>query len=376
MEEQNTRGENKVVVSVNTAPETATAPVENKKRKNDSLRMFLFGIAGFLAVAFVALVVFGTVQTYVQAATDPATIFVAKVLRLPILKVNGARVLYSDYAADLNAIRQLMIYEKNNGGETRLSEEELSDQVLSRLVNNVLLKDLARRYGVEAEQKDIDELKGQIVTQFQDSAALEKELMDRYGWTLDVYTQKVIAPYVLESKLGEKIASDETAREEVRKRAEEVLQKIKDGADFAALAKQYGEDGTAANGGDLSWFGKGQMVPEFENAAFALKKGEITQTLVETQFGYHIIKVEDTRITKTKDEKGKSVDNPEVQARHILFMFPALSQTMQKAIADMDLHLYASVHDPFAKDDVAATPEEPAASTEEQTTNTEEPAAN
>ena len=82
------------------------------------------------------------------------------------------------------------------------------------------------------------------------------------------------------------------SKEEARKKAEEVLAKARKGEDFAALVKQYSDDpGSKDKGGEYT-FGHGQMVPEFEKAAFALKPGEISD-LVETQFGYHIIKLEE-----------------------------------------------------------------------------------
>lgn len=81
----------------------------------------------------------------------------------------------------------------------------------------------------------------------------------------------------------------------VRTQAEAVLKRAKGGEDFAALAKQYSEDDSNRDkGGDLDYFGRGRMVPEFEAVAFALKNGEISD-LVKTQFGFHIIKVIDNQ---------------------------------------------------------------------------------
>jgi peptidyl-prolyl cis-trans isomerase D len=78
--------------------------------------------------------------------------------------------------------------------------------------------------------------------------------------------------------------------EKIKEKARNVLDRAKKGEDFAALAKQYSEDTTAATGGDLGDFGRGQMVPEFDRAAFSLGVGAISD-LVQTQFGVHIIKV-------------------------------------------------------------------------------------
>ena len=80
---------------------------------------------------------------------------------------------------------------------------------------------------------------------------------------------------------------------EVRTQAEDLLAQLEAGADFAALATTHSEDpGTAVNGGDLDYFGRGRMVPEFEAAAFALAPGE-TSGIVQTQYGFHIIRVVD-----------------------------------------------------------------------------------
>jgi peptidyl-prolyl cis-trans isomerase C len=89
--------------------------------------------------------------------------------------------------------------------------------------------------------------------------------------------------------------------------AKAVLAEIKKGTDFAELARQKSKDpGAAAEGGDLGWFGKEQMVPEFADAAFKMEKGQVSEP-IKTQFGWHIIKVEDKR-TKPVPEFDKVKD--------------------------------------------------------------------
>jgi peptidyl-prolyl cis-trans isomerase C len=80
--------------------------------------------------------------------------------------------------------------------------------------------------------------------------------------------------------------------------AKQIIAKLKGGAKFEDLAKQSKDPGSAANGGDLDWAGPGSFVPEFSKAMTSLQKGQITETPVKTQYGYHVIKLEDVRASK------------------------------------------------------------------------------
>lgn len=89
--------------------------------------------------------------------------------------------------------------------------------------------------------------------------------------------------------------ADLATKQKAKAQAEDILKQIKKGAAFADMAKKFSQDpGSAPNGGDLGFFTKGQMVPQFENAAFALQVGQ-TSAVVESPFGYHIIKVQETK---------------------------------------------------------------------------------
>ena len=95
-----------------------------------------------------------------------------------------------------------------------------------------------------------------------------------------------------------------------KEKAEDVKQKLENGGDFAKLAKEYSQDpGSAEKGGDLGCLGKGETVPEFEQAAFGAKQGEIVGP-VKTEFGYHILKV-----TDVKSEQARSLQEVESQIR-------------------------------------------------------------
>jgi len=81
------------------------------------------------------------------------------------------------------------------------------------------------------------------------------------------------------------------AKAAAKAKAQDILNKIKAGADFAALARQFGTDGTKDQGGDLGWFSQGRMVPEFEKAIFGATSTGLLPNVVETSFGYHVIKI-------------------------------------------------------------------------------------
>jgi peptidyl-prolyl cis-trans isomerase D len=159
---------------------------------------------------------------------------------------------------------------------------------------------------------------------FEGSVTLEEsEMQEYYEEHIDQFPKekKVRARHILfKVEPGTEPEKDQ----EVKKKAEEILQKVKEGADFIQMAKEYSQEpGAADSGGDLGFFEKGKMVEPFEKAAFSMKKGEVSD-LVKTDFGYHIIKVEDI-LGENPYEESK----PGIQA--ILKRQKALEVARQKA---------------------------------------------
>lgn len=131
------------------------------------------------------------------------------------------------------------------------------------------------------------------------------------------------------------------AAENRRKEAEEILLKVREGGDFAELAKRYSEGPSAAQGGDLGFFGRNQMVPEFENAVFSLQQGEISG-VVRTSFGFHIIKLEaikPSRIIPLEEAK-KEIELEVKQNQARALAFAAANSAYEKIILAGSLTKY------------------------------------
>jgi peptidyl-prolyl cis-trans isomerase C len=194
-------------------------------------------------------------------------------------KVRGITVTPEEVASRIAAIKQQFP-----------SEAEFQKKLLERKTTLQQLEDDQRRDLLHAKTIEAEVAPKVAVT--------PADLDDFYAKNPDQFKEPetVRASHILFS-----VAQDATpqAKTAARTEAEGVLKRAKSGEDFAALARQYSKDpGSAQVGGDLNFFPKEQMVPEFSNAAWALKPGEISG-LVDSQFGIHIIKVTDRRAGRT-----------------------------------------------------------------------------
>ncbi|MFH0844485.1 MAG: SurA N-terminal domain-containing protein [Pseudomonadota bacterium] len=172
----------------------------------------------------------------------------------------------------------------------------------------------------------------------------DQELKDYYEENIERYKEKmkVKARHIL-MKLEENAPEGEEKK--VREKALSIAKKAREGGDFEKLAKESSEGPTREDGGDLGYFSKGEMLKPFEEAAFNMKKGEISDP-VRSPLGYHIIKVEDIKEARTKtfDEVRKEITEQLTKIASINLAHEKALSLMDQMPYEVDLKQYAERH--------------------------------
>ena len=231
------------------------------------------------------------------------------------IKINGENITADDLYDELREkyAKYLIIDEidKKIFNVVYKDDKDIEEQVKNQYENyesqyssgDQSFEEVLKNYGYKNAQEFKDELK----LSFQRSKAID-------DYVKDTITDKEIQKYYDESYAGEISAkhilisvTDEVSEDEALSKAKDLIKQLNDGADFDTLAKENSDDtGSKESGGDLGYFGKGQMVQEFEDAAYGLKVDEYTKEPVKTSYGYHIIlktgEKEKKELKEVKDE--------------------------------------------------------------------------
>lgn len=204
-----------------------------------------------------------------------------------IATVNGTDITHEDLQS---YIQQMPAQARNSGN---LTKQKLQDQLIQR----ELLTQYAIKQGIESDKRYKE-----LLEKLKKDLALEIWMGQQMD-AIEVSEADIKKYYEQNKERFANAASDEVAARHILLKSEaeakEVIAKLQKSKnlknDFIQSAKENSTGPSAKDGGYLGYFGKGRMVPEFEKAAFALKAGEMTQTPVETQFGFHVIYVEDIK---------------------------------------------------------------------------------
>jgi len=202
----------------------------------------------------------------------------------------------------------------------------LQKSVVSRLIRERFVSDSMSTYNLTVSQSDIDNEYNAIVQQAGSEDQVTSALTQLYDWDAATFKAKVLEPYLQRLALQNYIATDASINAESKKKAEDVLALVQKGDQtFEDLAKQYSEDSTASTGGDLGYFGPGDMVEPFETAVAALQPDEVSG-IVQTVYGFHIIKL--------IDHTDATSDTPEQwHAEHILIKAIDVDQWINDQLA-------------------------------------------
>ncbi|MET3729780.1 foldase protein PrsA [Fictibacillus halophilus] len=230
-------------------------------------------------------------------------------------------------------------------------KDQYGDQVLNQMIDEMVLEDKYKVTDKEIE-KETEKIKEEL-----GGEEAFKQALEQNGLSDEKQLKERIKSMLLNEKAateGVKISEDEMKKTfeekyktEVKashilvddeKTAKEVQKKLNEGGDFAKLAEEYSKDpGSKSKGGDLGFFGKGAMVPEFDKVAFTLEKGK-TSELVKSEYGYHIIKVTDKRENKFEDKKEQIEQELKQQkAKPITEILESLKKKADVKVKDKEL---------------------------------------
>ena len=201
-----------------------------------------------------------------------------------------------------NLIDQELLYQESQKRGINVDEAEINEQlgkIKKRFPSEAAFKAALKQANLSEATVSSQIKRGLVIKELIDKQVIEKinvlnkELRTYYETNQGSFKQpeQVRASHILIKVSPE---ADKSQKIGARKKIEEIQNKLKKGEDFAALAKKFSEGPSSDKGGDLGYFNRGQMVKSFEKAAFALKPGEVSG-IIETKFGYHLIKVVDKK---------------------------------------------------------------------------------
>lgn len=300
-----------------------SAPVKKKpptKRNGLKLVGVIVAVVVIAIIAFVVIFGLGIYKKRWDRELSGNQSFntLMKIIPYPLLFVDSKMVTMDYFRQHVEAMThffntQLQADFTTEEGKSILDEIEVN--VKEKLKKEALISSLANQYQAEIKDSDVEAEFQNYVAQMggQESEAL-KAFDQQFGWNNKEMIKKLaIRPFVERKKLEEKIKDTDEYKAIARQRAEDVWPQAKENPDqFGELAKQFSDDTqTKELGGELGFFGHGTMIPSFEEAAFSLEPGQVSD-LVQTDYGYHIIKINAKE--ENPDATGESVE--QVDAAH------------------------------------------------------------
>jgi parvulin-like peptidyl-prolyl isomerase len=319
----------------------------HKKPLNIGRHKVLAMTAVILVVLLVGFMATIGYLIYGQHSTNSIVYRVSRVVPFPIAKVNSSFISYGSYLFNVRTTQHLYKSQSAMGGQSEpvdFSSDE-GKQLLAEIENNALndveqraiVQQLAKENDVKVDKQVLNDRINEYIEQNGGDKKFKEALSSYYGWNMNDFRAEY-KYQLLKEELQKKLSQGK------KQQVEEIRNRAVAGEDFAALATQFTQDtSTKEAGGDLGFVNQDtNFVPEFKQAALNLEPGQVSE-IVETQFGFHIIKVTE------KNDSGSKVS-------HILISYEDIENLIAQKLAEAKVSTYVKLPEPPQQQPVQAQP--------------------
>ncbi len=248
-----------------------------------------------------------------------------------VATVNGSAITRAELDMEINRLAPQELYHRSISPE---KQKEIEKKALDNLINTELFYIEAKRQGLKVDNSELKKSINSLKSSYPSAKAFE-DTLKKSGMTMSVFEEKVRKNLTVEKLIGKEVKvsltdedleeyykkntgkfkepealriryvyikinpSEQDGRKKAKERAKEAYSKIKSGADFAQIAQTYSHDMSRVKGGDVGFVHKGMMPQDIEKAAFEVgfEVGQVSE-IIETDIGYHILKVEEKRVSR------------------------------------------------------------------------------
>jgi hypothetical protein len=289
---------------------------------------------GIILASIVVLLLSFALLIYRYKSDSDLVYRVTSIVPYPAAKVDGSTVTYGEYLFELRTSKRVYEYLQTTNAQSADTSTEVdytTPEGMERLkgLRQTALEDakkaeivriLAEEANIEISREELNRETELEIDKNGGEKKFNEVIASIFGWDLDDFKKKKEIQ-LLQQKLAPSLSTEQ------KELAESVLSRVKSGEDFSNLAKEFSQDpGSRETGGDLGLKGEGVFVPQFEEVAFKLEPGEVSD-IVETEFGFHII---------------KSIEKKDGQFRvaHILIQYQSVDELIQARLDNSSIKEY------------------------------------
>ncbi len=267
-------------------------------------------VFGGVIIAAIIVVIGGGVAKYAFGFSSDWFKKMESIIPYPAALIDYSRVITAgEFNENISSIRQfyeaqdfskvgLRIDFSTNEGKKRLKIKE--KEILNKMIEDRIIIILAQRQGIKITDEMVNQALDRKLQEYGTEKSVRDNLFRLYGWTIMDFKEKIVKPDLYRDELEKIFENNDNAKEKAREIIEEARKELANGGEFAQVAKKYSQGMSAAEGGELGWFDKKQLMPEIAESIMNLSKGE-RSGILKSKAGYHIIEINDKKNDQEKE---------------------------------------------------------------------------